>query len=483
MHIAPNPREAIGISPPERRPRRPPTAQLVLLGSLFATSCGPIKTVGPDYELPTTELPSAFKFESFKNGKPAARRKEWWKVYRDPDLNRLIEQVRGSNQEIRAAIARFDQAQASLLGANAAFGPSVGGSPSVIRRRTSDEVNFGGTLNTVFTTPVSASWEIDLFGRLRRNAEAFQADAQASGEALIDLSLALEAQAATGYFTLRALDSEIAIVENELGSRQDSLQLARDRFELGATSRLDVSRAESELAANRADLADLRRQRIVQETALATLAGQIASHFSIPSSPLQGKSPNIPASLPSELLRARPDIRAAERKVAAANARVGVAETARYPSLSLTGSAGYSSNFLNSLVSKPAAIWSIGPELTVPIFSSGRNKANLDLTKAQYTEILADYQQTVLESLSEVESRLAATRQLEIQDEAQRAAVKSSRDARQTARDQYNGGLIDYLAVLDTERTTLTAERSQAVLLGSEFINSVNLIRALGGRW
>ena len=182
-------------------------------------------------------------------------------------------------------------------------------------------------------------------------------------------------------------------------------------------------------------------------------------------------------------MRARPDIRAAERKVAAANARIGIAVAAFYPSLTLNGSAGFSSNFTNALVTRRSTIWSIGPELFIPIFSNGRNQANLDLTRAQYEEILADYQQTVLESLTEVETQLATTRQLNIQATAQADAVRSSRDARQTARDQYNGGLIDYLAVLDTERTTLTAERSQAVLLGSEFINSVNLIRALGGRW
>ena len=315
MQISSYLRNSARISPLKRRLPFSKSTLLAVFGSLFASSCGPIKTVGPDYQEPATVLPSAFKFESVKNGKPAARRDQWWKVYRDPGLNRLIGQVRGSNQELRAAIARFDQAQASLQSSRAAYGPSVGGSPSVIRRRTSDEVNFGGTLNTVFTTPVSASWEIDLFGRLRRNVEAFQADAQASGEALVDLRLALEAQAATGYFTLRALDSEIAIVQNELASRQDSLQLAQDRFELGATSKLDVSRAESELAANRADLADLRRQRIVQETALATLAGQLAS----PPSPfliLRSKESHLTSlpPLPSELLRARPDIRAAERR-------------------------------------------------------------------------------------------------------------------------------------------------------------------------
>ena len=483
MQTALRPGNPIGISPPKRRLPFPKTKRPALLGVLLLASCSPIKTVGPDYEAPRTSLPSNFKFESFENSEPVARRDQWWKVYRDPGLNRLIGQVRSSNQEIRAAVARYDQAQATLRAAGADYGPRAAGSPTAVRRRTSDEVNFGGLLNNVFTTPVSASWEIDLFGRLRRNLEASQADAQASGEALADLGLSLEAQAATGYFTLRALDSEIAIVQDELVSRQDSLQLARDRFELGATSKLDVSRAESELAANQANLADLRRQRIAQETALATLAGQFATNFSIPPSPLKGKAPRIPASLPSELLRARPDIRAAERRVAAANARIGVAVTAFYPSLTLNGSAGFSSNFLNTLVTNRATIWSIGPELFIPIFSNGRNQANLDLTRSEYEEILANYQQTVIESLSEVETQLATTRQLDIQDGAQTAAVNSARDARQTARDQYNGGLIDYLSVLDTERTTLTAERNQAVLLGSEFINSVNLIRALGGRW
>ena len=372
MQIARNSRSRSHTSSQKRRLLLHST-RLILLGSFFVTACAPLTTVGPDYKEPIDNLPSSYKFESTKNGKPAARREQWWKIYRDSGLNRLIGQVRGSNQEIRAAVARYDQSRAALRAANAEFNPGVSASPTIFRRRTSDEVNFGGNLNNTFTAPVDASWEIDLFGRLRRSAEASLADAQSSGEALVDLRLSLEAQAATGYFTLRALDSEIVIVQNEVKSRQDSLRLAQDRFELGATSKLDVSRAESELAANRAVLADLRRQRIAQETALATLAGQVATNFSIPSSPLKGKAPHIPSSLPSELLRARPDIRAAERKIAAANARIGVAETARYPSLSLTGQAGLSSNFLNTLVSPGAAIWAIGPELFVPIFSGGRN--------------------------------------------------------------------------------------------------------------
>ena len=193
--------------------------------------------------------------------------------------------------------------------------------------------------------------------------------------------------------------------------------------------------------------------------------------------------PRIPNSLPSELLRARPDIRAAERRVAAANARIGVAQAAFYPSITLNGQAGLSSNTTSNFLTKSAQFWSIGPDIFVPIFAGGQIRANLALTRAEYEEVLADYQQTVLQSLSEVENRLAASRLLSIEETAQAEAVSAAKDARQTARDQYNGGIVDFLIVLDAERTTLTAERAQAVLSGSEFINTVNLITSIGGRW
>ena len=450
---------------------------------LMIAGCSLPDPSGPDYKEPQSSLPSSYRFETTKNGRKAAKRDRWWTIFGDSGLNRLLGQVRGSNQELRGGLARVDQARATLRIAGAQTAPSISTSPSVNRNRTSGAALFGGNTFTNFSIPLDASWEIDLFGRIRRNIEAAGADADASADALDALRLSLEAEAASGYFTLCALDREIDVVRDEVSGRESTLKLAEDRFELGAVSKLDVSQARSELAANKADLASLQRQRIAQESALAILAGQPASGFSIPHSPLKGKVPRIPNSLPSELLRARPDIRAAERRVAAANARIGVAQAAFYPSVTLNGQAGLSSNTTGDLFTKRAQFWSIGPDVYLPIFAGGELRANLALSKAQYEEVLADYQQTVLESLSEVENRLAATQLLSVEERAQSEAVTAARAARQTARDQYNGGIVDFLIVLDAERTTLTAERAQAVLSGSEFINTVNLITAIGGRW
>ena len=251
----------------------------VLAPALLVTGCALPNPSGPDYQKPQTDLPSSYRFETTKNGRKAAKRDKWWTIFGDSGLNRLLGQVRGSNQELRAGLARVDQARATLRLAGAQAAPSLTASPSANRNRTSGAALFGGNTFTNFSIPLDASWEIDLFGRIRRNIEAAGADADASKDALDALRLSLEAEAASGYFTLCALDREIDIVRDEVSGREDSLKLAEDRFELGAVSKLDVSQAKSELAANKADLASLQRQRIAQESALAILAGQPASGF------------------------------------------------------------------------------------------------------------------------------------------------------------------------------------------------------------
>lgn len=450
-----------------------------LLGSLLLASC----MVGPDYQSPDTELPSNYRYESRKNGREAARRDSWWKVFGDGGLNQLIADVRNNNHDLRAGVKRVEQARSVVRIAGSGALPQVGGGASASRSRTSDEVPGGGSTSNLFAAPLNASWELDLFGRIRRGTEAATADAQTAEENLSALQLALEAEAAANYFTLRALDTEIDIVEEGVSSRKGSLKLAEDRLDLGAVSSLDVSQAKALLATSEADLAGLKRQRTALEAALAVLAGRPASTYSIPHSPLKGSAPSIPAGLPSELLRARPDIRAAERQLAAENARVGVATAAFYPSISLTGSLGMQASDIGNLFNHGARFWGIGPEIYVPIFQGGANKARLAGAQARYEEVLEGYQQTILEALAEVETRLAASKLYGTQVAAQRRAVIAAREARDTASDQYEGGTSNYLNVLDAERTALDAERQEALLAGADFVNTVNLIRALGGRW
>ncbi|WP_221284972.1 efflux transporter outer membrane subunit [Haloferula luteola] len=458
-------------------------ATLLAAAATMMTSCQNGFMVGPDYQTPGTDLPSSYRFDSKKNGRSAAKRDEWWRVFNDSGLNRLITQVRASNHDLKAGLKRVEQARGAIRLAAADALPNIAASPAATRSRSSAEVPNGGSTGNLFSAPLGAQWEIDLFGRIRRGVEAAGADAQASQEALDALRLSIEAEAASGYYNLRAIDREIDIVQEGVKSREGSLKLTQDRNELGAVSSLDVSQARALLATSKADLAALRRQRTAQEAALAVLAGQPASAFAIPHSPLSGKAPSIPAGLPAELLRARPDIRQAERQLVAENARIGVATAAFYPSISLSGNLGFQASDIENLFNHGARFWGIGPEVYVPIFQGGRNKANLGITQARYEEVVETYQQTILEALAEVEIRLSASHLLDTQTVAQREAVEASTEARDTATEQYDGGTASYLTVLDAERTALDAQRQQALLLGAEYTNTVNLIRALGGRW
>ncbi len=457
-----------------------PRAGLVV-GVLLSAGCA---AVGPDYQPPEAAVPADYRWDANKNGSPAAKREDWWRIFGDPGLNRLIAQVRGNNHDLRAGLKRYQQARA-LIGVERAGGlPQVSSSPGVSRQRISGEsVNGrGGTFNT-FNLPASVDWEIDLFGRIRRSVEAAGADAQASGEDLNDLRLALETEAASRYFTLRALDEEIKIVQEGVKTRKNSLKLAQDRKDLGAVSELDVAQATTLLASSQADLQGLRRQRAAQESALAVLAGVPASVFRLKANPLSGEPPSVPAGLPSELVRARPDIRRVERNLAAKNARVGVATAAFYPAISLGGNGGLQASDIGNLFNSGARFWAISPQAYIPIFQGGRNEARLAQSKARYEEVLQNYQQTVLEALAEVETALSARNFYTGQSTALARASKSADRARDIANAQYEGGTSNYLNVLDAERTALNARRQQAVIRGEDYSNTVDLVRALGGRW
>lgn len=453
-----------------------------LIAAIFlATGCA---AVGPNYRAPEAAVPADYRWDANKNGRSAAQRDGWWKVFGDAGLNRLVGQVRTNNHDLRAGLKRYEQARAVIGAARAAGLPQVSSSPGANRQRISDESisGRGGTFST-YTLPASVDWEIDLFGRIRRSVEAARADAQASGEDLNDLRLALETEAASRYFTLRALDQEIGIVQEGVASRKNSLKLAQDRKNLGVVSELDVAQAGTLLATSEADLQGLRRQRAAQESAIAVLAGVPASTFRLNANPLSGEPPSVPTGLPAELVRARPDIRRAERNLAAENARIGVSTAAFYPSISLGGTAGVQASDIGNIFNHGARFWGISPQVYLPIFQGGRNKANLARSQARYEEVLENYQQTILESLAEVETALAARNFYTGQSAALARAAAAAERAREIANDQYEGGTSNYLNVLDAERTALDAKRQQAVIRGADYSNTVNLIRAIGGRW
>jgi multidrug efflux system outer membrane protein len=417
----------------------------------------------------------------------AIARGDWWSVFNDEVLNDLERQAAENNQDLKAAIARVTQARALARNAKADFFPSLALDPSASRSRTSDNVlnAFPHPQGNDFRVPLDLSYELDLWGRVRRSFEAANADAQARLAVFENTLLVLKADVAQNYFALRTLDAERAILRNTLGLRRDALTLVKARFERGAASELDASRAETELNSTEAELLAVDRHRSEVEHALAVLVGKTASDFSVKELPLDRAvlPPVIPAGLPSELLERRPDIAEAERALAASNARIGVAKAAFFPVVRLTGLAGFESMDVDTLFNWESRAWSIGPSITLPLFQGGRNRANLKRSQAVYDENVAGYRQRILIAFREVQDALTGARLLSEQSEAQERSRASARRTADISNTRYRAGLVSYLEVVDSERTALAAERESARVAGQRLITSVQLIKALGGGW
>lgn len=452
--------------------------------------------VGPDYKRPATvSAPAEYKAEalgSWKEGQPLDRvpKGAWWEVFGDTNLNSLEAQAVSANQELKAAVARVDQARAVARVSHSQLLPSLNLDPSYTRQRYSPNANpsFGNLTANKFSTPLDLSYEVDLWGRVRRGFESAQDDAEASLASFYNVLLTLQSDVAENYFTLRSLDAEISTVTGTVALRKEQVRLVRSRFEGGIGSELDVSRAETELATTEAEAAALARRRDRIENAIAILAGQNPSTFKLAAlneeeNIWNPQPPAIPAGLPSDLLERRPDVAAAERQLASANAKIGVAKGAFFPALSLTGSGGYLSGDVENLFNWNSRTWSIGPSLSLPIFAGGRNRANLERARSVYDESVAQYRQQVLVAFGDVENSLSAIRHLADQAEAQSRAVTSAKRAAGLATDRYRSGIVAYIEVVDANRDELSAERSNAQLAGERLIATVQLIKALGGGW
>jgi multidrug efflux system outer membrane protein len=453
-------------------------------------------TVGPDYVRPTTDAPAEYKSGSsgsWKEGRPLdhAAKGDWWKIYGDDELNRLQSHATRANQELKAAVARVEQARASARVARSELLPTLDANPGYTRQRlSSDQVpGSGGVTADNFRMPLDLSYEIDLWGRVRRGFESARADSQASVAAYHNVLLILHADVAQNHFALRALDAEIAIVAEAIGLRRERVQLVRERFEQGIGDQLDLSRAKSELASAEAEAASLAKRRAELENALAILVGENPSTFKVPAASgdrltrWNPAPPKIPAGLPADLLERRPDVSEAERQLAAANARIGIAKAAFFPALSLTGSSGYVSGELGDLFNWDNRAWSIGPSLSLPVFNAGRNRANLKRSEFAYDEAVAGYRQKVLVAFGEVESSLSGIRFLAEQAAAQDRAETDAHRAARLADERYRGGFVSHLEVLDADREALQVERAKAQLAGQRLIASAQLVKALGGGW
>ena len=464
-----------------------------LLFSVLSTSAfAALPSVGPDYAAPAAPTPAAFRDSTgegtWKVATPndIASRGEWWTLFADPALNSLEARALAANQDLRASAARVEQARAAAGLARSAYWPQIGLVPSIDRGRTSGSTDNQPPqlVTTTNTVSLNASWELDLFGRVRRLNESARADAEASAAVFESMRLSLTADVAVNYFSLRALDREIAIVQESVALRQHELELVKSRWHGGSAAELDVARAETELATVETEAAALATRRSALSDALAVLLGEPAPDFALVTEyGVQVSPPVVPAGLPAALLERRPDIAAAERTLASANAKIGVAKAAFFPAISLTGGAGYASADMNQLFKTDSRIWSIGPSLYLPIFQGGRNKANLARSRAAYDESVAIFRQRVLVAFGEVQDALTATRLLAVQSAAQDRALVSARRAATLAQTRYDAGYVTYFEVIDAQRTVLAIERASAQLSAQRLNNGVALIKSLGGGW
>jgi outer membrane protein, multidrug efflux system len=461
--------------------------------------------VGPNYRqpagLPGQPLPKTFTDAAtngavWKIAEPSADlpHGEWWRLFNDPELNRLETIAATNNQDLAAAEARFEQARALVTEARADFFPQLnaGGTPGgdITRQRTSvNEPLLGqpaGAAHTydTFTAPVYLGWELDLWGSVRRQSEAAHARFVASADDLESARLDLAAEVADDYFTLRALDGEYTLVANTIETYRRSLQLTESRRQGGVVSDLDVAQAATQLHSAEAQLPVIELDRAQLLYALATLCGRSPVDFAVSTSPAALTIvPAIPASLPAELLERRPDIAAAERRMAAANADVGVATAAFFPTIRFNGLAGFQSVNANTWFDWPSRIWAVGPSIELPLFTGGYNRAQLAATRAAYNETVANYRQTVLNAFGEVEDALIAQRLLAAEWNAENDALAAARHALEIANNRYTAGLVTYLDVATAQTLALTHEQTVVQLEGSRLVTSINLIKAIGGGW
>ena len=443
-------------------------------------------TMGLDYQRPAAEVPIQYKNNApWKLATPSDQlpKGNWWEVYNDTVLNELQQQAASANLSLQAAYARLSQVQAGVGISAAERLPRLDLNAAASRQRTAADLTSSGQspIGNRFTLPLMLNYEVDLWGRVKRSIEASQADADAAVADYQALLLSLQAELARNYFSLRALDTEIALLQQTITLRNEFYQLVQSMYDHGQVSQLDLSRAETELASTQAELIALQRQRGELENSIAVLLGQPASSFTLAAVQQQIPVPVVAAGLPSSLLERRPDVAAAERQMAAASARIGVAKTAFFPAISLTGSAGFGSDQVDNLFSWDNRTWGLGPAIYLPIFDAGRNSAKLDRARATYEEAIANYRQKLLVAFAEVENGLSGLRLLDQQGQALQQAVSAALRAGELSVQRYKAGLVSYLEVLDSQRTALQAARALNQLQGEQLRASVLLIKALGG--
>jgi NodT family efflux transporter outer membrane factor (OMF) lipoprotein len=458
-------------------------------------------TVGPNYHRPTAPAAPAFKESATPVPPPApagggwkqvapndsALRANWWEIYQDPQLDKLEQQVAVSNQTLKASYEQYMQARAAVQVARSQYFPTVQIGTSAARERQSQNrplyvSGSKGTYNDLFLQG-QVAWEPDLWGNIRRAVESQRATAQASAADLANVGLSLRSELATDYFELRGLDTQQRLLDNTVEQFEQYLALTKTRFAGGVSSESDVALAQTQLDQTRAQSIDVGVARAQYEHAIATLTGVPASSFTLPPAPLDLPLPQVPVGVPSQLLERRPDVAAAERRADVANAQIGIAIAAYYPTISLTGTGGFESKAPTTLIQGPSALWSLGGSAVELLFDAGRRHALTQEARDVYEQNVATYRQTVLLAFQEVEDNLSGLRILNSESVAQQQAVASARHSLDLSTNRYKGGVTTYLEVITAQTTQLANERTAADITTREFAASVQLIKALGGGW
>jgi NodT family efflux transporter outer membrane factor (OMF) lipoprotein len=447
--------------------------------------------VGPKYTMPSVPMTPGYKeTDGWKVAQPgdALPRGRWWEIFGDPDLHALEEQIAGANQNLKIAEARLREARAQVRFNRAALFPTISTSAGLSSVRNSANqpfvsqgANTGSSGDLLLS--LDMSYEIDLWGRVRRTVAAARQEFQATAADLETARLSLQAELAMDYFELRAADAQQQLLDRTVKAFEAALQLTTNRFRGGAAPKSDVAQAETQLDTTRAQATDIAVERAQLEHAIATLIGKPPADFSLPPRPLDSRPPDIPVGVPSQLLERRPDIAAAERRVAEANEQIGIAKAAYYPTVMLNASVGFEGSSFGNLLNASSLLWAVGASITQTIFDGGRRRATSDAARASYDATVAAYRQTTLTAFQQVEDNLAALRILEREAAEQRRAVESAELSLQLFTNRYRGGVDNYLQVITAQTVTLTNQRTEIDILRRRIDASVLLVKALGGGW
>jgi len=454
---------------------------------LACTGC----TLGPKYKPVSVPTPPAYKeVGNWKTAQPNDQNLggNWWGIFQDPQLNALEQQINVSNQNLKMAVAQYQQSRAALRYVRADYYPSVTASPSATREKYSSNRPpqtsiFDGITFNDFIVPLNLSYQVNTWGRVSRNVESYREQAQASAADLAVVNLSMHAALAVDYFAARTLDAEEKLLKDTVAQYEQAYQLNEDRYQGGLASEVEVEQARTILETTRAQMLDVGVARAQYEHALAVLVGKPPAEFILPPLPLTTPPPPIPVGIPSELLERRPDVAASERLVAWANAQVGLAKTAYYPVVNILGTGGFESGTITTLLQGPSALWSIGASAAVTVFDVGRRHALNDQAKAAYDVSVASYRETVLSAFQQVEDNLAALRILEEEAGVQATAVQAAERSLDLSNTRYEGGVTSYLEVITAQNAALSDEVTAVNILGRRMASAVLLIEALGGGW